>query len=105
MEFEMVLGAVRGWAVRVPFPSEILRDDAEGLRIVWEIEEHLAELIVCRAEYSPYRWVCFTILDVRLEPNEEAVYCYYDREDSTMEEILAALDRGAALMERRESDV
>lgn len=105
MEFEKILGAVREWAGSVHFPAEVLRDDPEGLRIIWETEEYLAELIVCRAGYAPYRWVCFTILDVRREPGQEPVYCYYDQEDSSVSEVLAALECGAAMMERRENDV
>lgn len=106
MEFEKILSVVRGWAGRVPFPAEVLRDDPEGLRIIWETEKYLAELIVCRAEYAPYRWVSFTILDVRRDPGQEPVYCYYDQEDSSVTEILAALERGMEMMtERREAHV
>lgn len=104
MEFEKIHGAVRDWVVRVPFPAEVLRDDPEGLRIIWESENDLAELIVCRAEYAPYRYVSFLILDVRLDPGQGPVYCYYDQEDSSVTEILAALERGMEMMtERRET--
>lgn len=104
MEFEEILRAVREWTGRVPFSSEVLRDDAEGLRIIWETEAHLAELMVCRAEYAPYRFVSFVLLGIRQEPGQDPVYCYYDREDSSVSEVLAALEYGAAMMERREND-
>lgn len=54
----------------------------------------------------PYRFVSFQILDPLREPDQALVYSYFDGVDSTMDEILTALDRGIELMkERREQDV
>ena len=104
--FESTLRTVREWARRIPLAPEVLRDDPGGLRIIWETKTHLAELIVCRDEYAPYRFVSFQILDLRREPDQASVYSYFDREDSTTDEILTALDRGMELIkERREQDV
>lgn len=104
--FESTLRTVREWAYRVPLSSEVLRDDPTGLRIVWETTTHLAELIVSRGEYAPYRFVSFQILDPRRDMDQASVYSYFDGEDSTMDEILTALDRGIELIkERREQDV
>ena len=100
-DFHTILWAVRDWMAQVPFTPDILHDDADGLRVIWETAEHLAELIVRESEYAPYKWVAFTILDVRLEPGQEPVYSYHDREGSSLEEILAALGRGVAMMEER----
>lgn len=105
-DFNEILRAVRDWADRVPCSPERLRDDEDGLRIIWETETHLAELIVSRAEYAPYRHVSFQLLDIRLDVDQAPVYSYYDQEGSTIDEILTALDRGGDLMkERREQNV
>lgn len=104
--FESTLRCLREWARRVPLSPEVLRDDPDGLRIIWETGIHLAELIVSRGEYAPYRFVSFQILDLLREPDQALVYSYFDRQDSTMDEILTALDRGIELIkERREQDV
>lgn len=104
--FESTLRTVREWARRVPLSPEVLRDDPDGLRIIWETGIHLAELIVSRGEFAPYRFVSFQILDLRRDMDQASVYIYFDGEDSTMDEILTALDRGIELIkERREQDV
>lgn len=103
--FESTLRTVRAWALRVPFSPEILRDDPDGLRIIWETRTHLAELIVCRGEFAPYRFVSLQVLDLRRDLEQAPVYSYFDGEDSTMDGILTALDRGIDHMtERREQD-
>lgn len=104
--FESTLRTVREWTRRVPLSPEVLRDDPDGLRIVWETGTHLAELIVSRGEYAPYRFVSLQVLDLRRDTDQASVYSYFDRQDSTMDEILTALDRGIELIkERREQDV
>ena len=103
--FESTLRCLREWALRVPLSPEVLRDDPDGLRIIWETSTHLAELIVSRGEYAPYRFVSLQILDLRREPDQASVYSYFDSENSTTDEILTALDRGIELIEeRREQD-
>ena len=103
--FESTLRTVREWALRVSLSPEVLRDDPDGLRIIWETGTHLAELIVSQGEYAPYRFVSFQILDLLREPDQALVYSYFDSEDSTMDEILTALDRGIELIkERREQN-
>ena len=54
----------------------------------------LAELIAGDGAYTPYRFVSFTVLDTRLALDAEPVFCDYDGEDSSIEDILRALDRG-----------
>ena len=103
--FESTLRTIREWALRIPLSPEVLRDDPDGLRIIWETGTHLAELIISRGEYAPYRFVCLQILDIRQEMDQALLYGYFDGENSTMDETLAALDRGIELMkERRERD-
>lgn len=100
--FESTLRAVREWALRVPLSPEVLRDDPDGLRVIWETSTHLAELIVSRGEYAPYRFVSLQVLDLLREPDQALVYSYFDSEDSTMDKILTALDRGIEHMKERQ---
>ena len=100
--FESTMRAVRAWALRVPLSPEVLRDDPDGLRIIWETGTHLAELIACRGEYAPYRFVSLQVLDLRREVDQFPVYSYFDSEDSTTDEILTALDRGIEHMKERQ---
>ena len=103
--FESTLRTVREWALRIPLSPEVLRDDPDGLRIIRETKTHVAELIVSRGEFAPYRFVSFQVLDLRREVDQSPVYIYFDGEDSTTDEILTALDRGFELIkERRELD-
>lgn len=99
-EFDDILRAVRDWSGQVPFSPEILQGDADGLRILWETPTHLAELLVCRGEYAPYRYVSFQVLDIQRDVAQAAVYSYYDEENSTTEEILDALEQGIAHMKK-----
>ena len=100
--FESTLRAVREWALRVPLSPEVLRDDPDGLRIIWETKTHLAELIVSRGVFDPYRFVSLQVLDLRREVGQSPVYIYFDGEDSTTDEILTALDRGIEHMKERQ---
>ena len=68
----------------------------------FETENALAELRAGDGEYAPYRFVSFQILDIRQEPDQASVYSYFDGEDSTMDEILTALDRGIEHMKERQ---
>ena len=100
--FESTMRAVREWALRVPLSPEVLRDDPAGLRVIWETKTHLAELIVCRGECAPYRFVSLQVLDLRREVDQSPVYSYFDRQGSTTDEILTALDRGIEHMKERQ---
>ena len=100
--FESTLRTVREWALRVPLSPEVLPDDPDGQRIIWETKTHQAELIVCRGEFAPYRFVSLQVLDLRREVDQAPVYGYFDGEDSTTDEILTALDRGIEHMKERQ---
>ena len=101
-QFGSILRAVRAWSLGVPLSSEVLRDDPDGLRVIWETKIHLAELIVCQGEFAPYRFVSLQILDLLQEVDQSPVYSYFDGEDSTTDEILTALDRGIEHMKERQ---
>lgn len=100
--FESTLRTVREWALRIPLSPEVLRDDPDGLRIIWETGIHLTELIVSRGEFAPCRFVSLQVLDLRREVDQSPVYSYFDGEDSTTDEILTALDRGFEHMKERQ---
>ena len=97
--FEGVMAACRGWLGTVGGKPEVVLDSAEALRVRFETEFHLAELLVHRAEWAPYRYVSFQVLDVRLPLDQGPVYCFFDGAESTIGEILAGLDAGMRMME------
>ena len=94
MELTDLLPALRAWLSTVTIPAQVLNDDPERLRVIFETENALAELIAGDGAYTPYRFVSFTVLDTRLALDAEPVFCDYDGEDSSIEDILRALDRG-----------
>lgn len=87
--------AVREWLRLVELPAGILNDSEDSLRVIFETDNALAELIVRTADCAPYRYVSFTVLDTRLEPTAGPVFCFYDEESSTIEDILRELSCGA----------
>lgn len=91
-----ILSAVREWLHRAQLPAEILMDRVDALRVVFETENALAELTVAEPICAPCRFVAFLVLDTRLDVKAEPVYCFYDDETSTIDDILQALDRGVA---------
>lgn len=91
-----ILSAVRKWLSRTDLPAEVLEDREDSLRVIFETENALAELIVSDPDLAPYRHVSFRVMDVRRELEDGPVFCFYDDETSTIDDILRELDRGAA---------
>ena len=98
MEFTEVLTSVREWLAHVPMPAQIQRDTDAGLWAYIETENALAELIVAEGEFAPYRFVSFSVMDIRLDPHAEPAYCFHDNESHTIPDILQALDRGMEII-------
>ena len=98
MEFTEVLTAVREWLAHVPMPTQIQRDTNAGLWAYIETENALAELIVGKNDWAPWRFVSMTVLDTRLEPQAGPVFTFWGREDHTIPDILRALDRGMEMI-------
>ena len=96
MMLSQILSTVRNWLRQTCLPAQVLTDREDSLRVILETENAMAELIVAQADFAPYRFVSFQILDIRRELRDGPVFCYYDNEGSTIDEILRELDRGAA---------
>lgn len=97
MELTDILNTLRRWLAGVDLPAQVLTDQSDALRVIFETENTLAELLAGNGEYAPYRHVSFTVLDTRLALTAPPVYCFYDDETSTAEDILRALDKGLEL--------
>jgi len=96
MDLKTILTALRHWLPGVPLPAQVLTDRDDALRVIFETENTLAELIASDGAYTPCRFVSFTVLDTRLDLPAEPVFCFYDNDSHTVEDILRALDRGMA---------
>ena len=93
MLFEIIT-TVRDWLHRIDLPTEVLTDREDSLRVIFETEKALAELIVAGTDFAPCRFVSFAVLDPRLDLNAAPVFCFYDDETCSLEDILRALDQG-----------
>ena len=98
MNLTEILDALRQWLTGVDVPARVLTDRADALRVIFETENGLAELLAGEGACAPYRFVSFTVLDLRLDPHAEPVFSFCDDASHTAAEILRALDRGMAVM-------
>lgn len=94
MDLSEFLNVLHRWLDGIHIPAKVLTDREDALRVVFETENALAELLAGDGEYAPYRHVSFTVLDTRLDMNAEPVFCFYDDESHTIGDILRELDRG-----------
>ena len=98
MNLTEILDALRRWLTGVDVPARVLTDRADALRVIFETENGLAELLAGEGACAPYRFVSFTVLDIRLDPHAEPVFSFCDDASHTAAEILRELDRGMAVM-------
>lgn len=98
--FGEVLHTFRAWVgqMRRRVRAEVRADDEERLWVFFDTEHHMAELLVCRAECAPFRYVSFQILDVRLPEHAAPVYAFYDGPNTTLSQIAAGLEEGLRVM-------
>ena len=94
MKLADILTALRQWLSHVDCPVQVLTDSPDGLRVIFETENALAELLAGEGAFSPYRFVAFTVLDPRQELHAAPVFCFCDDESHTIGAILRELDRG-----------
>ena len=76
MKLTDVLTALRQWLGHVELPAQVLTDSPDGLRVIFETENALAELLAGEGAYAPYRFVAFTVLDTRLDLDAGPVFCF-----------------------------
>ena len=98
MNLTEILDALRQWLAGLDVPARVLTDRADALRVIFETENGLAELLAGGGACAPYRFVSFTGLDLRQDPYAEPVFSFCDDASHTAAEILRELDRGMAVM-------
>ena len=98
MNLTEILQALRQWLAGLDVPARVLTDRADALRVIFETENGLAELLAGEGACAPYRFVSFTVLDPRLDPHAEPVFSFCDDASHTVPEILRALDRGMEML-------
>ena len=91
-----IITKVQDWLRRIDIPCEVLTERPDALRVILETEHALAELVVGEPDCAPRRYVSFTVLDTRLDPKADPVFCFHDDESCTIPDILRELDRGEA---------
>ena len=94
MKLTDILTALRQWLSHVDCPVQVLTDSPGGLRVIFETENALAELLAGEGAFSPYRFVSMTVLDTRLPPQAGPVFSFWGNGDHTIPDILRELDRG-----------
>ncbi len=99
MNLTEILEALRQWLTGLDVPAQVLTDRADALRVLFETENAMAELIAGDGAYTPYRFVSFTVLNMQQDLNVSPVFFYYDNEDSTMDDILCGLKQGLCYLE------
>ncbi len=52
--------------------------------IFWK-NKYVAQIIIGNPDFSPYRFICFEIIEI---DSEEIIYYWYDNEYSTIQEII-----------------
>lgn len=79
---------------------KIIRDDQEAYIANIECNRCISELLVCIPDgMAPYRYVSFTIFDMRVDNvNNSLIYWYYDSEYSSVTEIIDKISQGLNLM-------
>ena len=100
MTLSDILPELRRWLENINLSAQVLTDTDDALRVIFETESAVAELIAGDGAYAPYRFVSFAVLDMQEELNAAPVFCYYDNEHSTMDDILCGLKLGLRYLEK-----
>ncbi|MBR1848454.1 MAG: hypothetical protein IJ791_04370 [Lachnospiraceae bacterium] len=75
--------------------TEVLRDDGEVFRISIETEASMAEVLVEKPDFAPYRWVRVEVYDLN---TETLTYVWNDEEGDSLEKILEKIAEGLKLL-------
>lgn len=98
--FAEAIDAVRAWFKRQD-GTEVREDSRDRLWAFFDRSHCMAELLVCRAESAPFRYVSFQVVDVRAPKRSAPVYVFYDGPDSVPSQILAGVEEGIRVMGER----
>jgi hypothetical protein len=70
---------------------EILMNENDCLRIELNFGEFLAEILVEKPDFAPYRYVYFQAVGI-VNGVPELLYFWYDNDETTIEEIIENLE-------------
>ena len=77
--------------------TNIILNSNEALRVFFENEKYIAELVVERGEFAPYRYVKMEILSLDSK-YPTPIYIWYDSQNDSIEKILINLQIGLDLL-------
>lgn len=71
---------------------KIVEDDKNLYRVIFELENCMAELLVNESYFSPYENVSFEVVTI-INDKPEYIYFWYQK-DENIKNIIKSLDRG-----------
>ena len=105
MSFDEVLRMCREWLRSACSAQDgnvsfaVLTDNGEALRVILETPLHMAELVVtAEAGFAPYRFVSFFVYRTDIHSPDEPLFCFFDSDETTADELLRGLNEGMRLM-------
>ena len=105
--YEEVYEAVKNWLSRVMIEYsegiefDILDNTPGCLTVNIETERYIAQFNVSGAEFRPYRYVEFYVLDSDKDIHAEPVFVFRDGESDTISDVIHGLNTGIDLITRR----
>jgi len=76
---------------------EMLKDDRNCLRIGLDFGEILAEILVVKPDFAPFRYVSFQAVGL-VNGIPDLLHFWYDNEESTIEDIINNLDKSIQVL-------
>ena len=105
LSFNEVLQMSREWLLSARSAQNgnmsfaVLTDNGEALRVILETPLHMAELVVTAdAGFAPYRFVSFFVYSTDIHSPDEPLFCFFDSDETTADELLRGLNEGMRLM-------
>lgn len=105
MSFNEVLQMSREWLLSARSAQNsnisfaVLTDNGEALRVILETPLHMAELVVtAKTGFAPYRFVSFFVYSTDIHSPDEPLFCFFDSDETTADELLRGLNEGMRLM-------
>lgn len=102
--FDEVLSKVKEWfssiekLYQAEFATAVERDDSTAFIVNIDSDIFISRVSVLEPEWRPFRFVEFMILDLRLESDQEPVFCYGDQDEDSIDDIIGNLNRGIQFM-------
>lgn len=69
---------------------DILKNEESEFFAIFEKNNALAQIVIGEPDFSPYKFICFEILDIK---SEKIVHYWYDNEKTTIQEIIENIEK------------